>query len=296
MRRAARLWHSGAMMHRLVLPAPPLRPLVQMYGLSDHDHPQAERHVFLPEQTAHLTFFSGRSWTLGAGGQLTPVAQASLEGLVTVPAQLYSEGPVRALRADLYPWAARQLFGWSYPDPPLDLRSGAAGPEAARAARAISAALGARDDETALGLLDDWLCSLADQRGWTPGAGVRAAAQLYHSGGQRRVAELASGLGLSPRTLERQFVQEVGIGAKTLARLIRFEAAHNTLNFDPSTPLAALAYDLGFADQAHLTREFRALGGLTPGAFARFIEARSGAHAWPDPALNPRLLLPQLPD
>lgn len=292
------------MPRRLILPPPLLRPLVRVYWLLDESAPRAESHVFMPEHTAHLDFHAGRSWTLGKGKLLTPLPTATLSGLVTEPTSLVSEGPVRALRAELYPWAARQLFGWSYPDPTLDLPGGAAGSGAARTARGIAAALAARDDETAVGLLNGWLLALLAQSGREPGAGVRAAVQLYHGGGQLRVAELAQAQDLSPRTLERQFAQEVGIGAKTLGRLIRFETAHNTLAHDPQTPLAALAYDLGFSDQAHLTREFRNLGGLTPGTFARLSEGRSQ-----DPfrsegrshdlfrfaKVDPGLMLPRLP-
>jgi AraC-like DNA-binding protein len=283
------------MARRLILPSPALRPLVQFYSLFDENQARAEQHAFLPEQLAHLTFFSGRSWIMDRSGQLRLMPQATLEGLVTVPTQLYSEGPVRALRAELYPWAARHLFGWSYPDPALDLLAGAAGSAAAGTARAIRAALAACDDETALGLLNDWLLDLLVQSSWAPGAGVRAAVQLYHSGGQQRVTELAGELDVSVRTLERQFIQEVGIGAKTLARLIRFETAHNALVYNPQTPLAALASDLGFFDQAHLTREFRALGGMTPGTFARLSEARhETSEASEFQQNNPRYLLPQL--
>ena len=51
---------------------------------------------------------------------------------------------------------------------------------------------------------------------------------------------------------------------KTAARLIRFEAARARLG---TVPLARLAAEHGFADQAHLAREFRALGGAPPTAF-----------------------------
>ncbi|WP_110886841.1 helix-turn-helix domain-containing protein [Deinococcus yavapaiensis] len=291
------------MVRRLILPPPALRSLVQVYWLMDEHLSQAEQHVFLPEQLAHLTFSSGRSWVIGAGGVLTLLPPATLEGLVTAPTRLFSEGAVRTLRAELYPWAARQLFGWSYPDAALDLLAGAAGSGAARTARAIQAALVARDDEAALALLSDWLLALASGRqaaragrAWTAGEGVRAAVRLYHSGGQRRVAELASESELSPRTLERLFVQEVGVGAKTLARLIRFETAHNALAQGPQTPLVTLAHDLGFSDQAHLTREFRALGGLTPATFARLSDARNQKSAELDGSRHdPRVLLPPMP-
>ncbi|WP_407568682.1 helix-turn-helix domain-containing protein [Deinococcus altitudinis] len=291
------------MPRRLVLPSPTLRPLVQFYALLSGEAPRAEQHSFLPEHTAHLTFHTGNSWVLSPDGLMTPLPTATLDGLVTAPTALMSEGPVRALRAELYPWAARHLFGWSYPEAPLDLLGGAAGPRSSGAARKIQAALAAHDDEAALGLLDDWLLGLLAERVWTPGVGVRAAVQLYPADGMMvgepvRMADLAEELGVSPRTLERQFLQEVGIGAKTLSRLIRFETAYNTLSGAPQTPLASLAYEMGFADQAHLTREFRALSGLTPGHFARLAGARGqpefeGSDVLDD---NPRLLRPVLPD
>lgn len=286
------------MPRRMLVPAPALRPLVQMYRIVEGTTPHTERHMLLPEHTAHLIVHSGGTWVLGPGGIATPLPLATLSGLTLTPAPLLSGGPTRALWAELYPWAARQLLGWSYPDPPLDLGAGAGGPALALTVRAVSAALAAADWDTAVGLLEGWLLARAAQTARAAGPGVRAAVRLYHSVGQARVADLAAELGLSARTLERQFAQEVGIGAKSLARLIRFETAHNLLSDDPETPLATLAYDLGFSDQAHLTREFRALGGLTPGAYARLSRGRLALEpeGWlPDTSAD-KPLWPPLPE
>jgi|GEM_PF-485577 len=270
------VWQSRDMRppRRLLLPSPALRPLVQVYMVVDDHLPTGERHVSLPEHTAHLTFHAGRNWEVGADGLLVPMPQAQLSGLTLTPTHILSSGPVRAMRVELYPWAARQLFGWSFPDAPLDLSAGAAGPQVARMARAICSALSADDPETAIGLVDDWLLRLATERAQLAGPGVQAALLLYDTWGQQRVADLAQTLDVSARTLERQFQQEVGVAPKTLARLIRFEMSSIQLNRDPAMSLATLAYDMGFSDQAHLTREFRSLGGLTPGAFARMSELR----------------------
>lgn len=275
------VWQSRRMRppRRLLLPSPALRPLVQVYMVVDENLVSEERHVSLPEHTAHLTFHAGRNWEVGAGGLLTPMPQAQLSGLSLTPTQIVSSGPVRAMRVELYPWAARQLFGWSFPDAPLDLSAGAAGPQAAAMARAIGRALSADDPETALGLVDEWLLRLAADQTEMAGPGVQAALQLYDSWGQLRVADLAQTQDVSPRTLERQFQQEVGVGPKTLSRLIRFEMSSIVLNRDPAMSLATLAHDMGFSDQAHLTREFRSLGGLTPGAYARMSELRGQKEA-----------------
>jgi len=66
-----------------------------------------------------------------------------------------------------------------------------------------------------------------------PGIGIQAAQQIYHALGRVRVSDLAESLSVSPRTLERQFAQQVGVSAKTLARVVRFDAANNRIRLDP---------------------------------------------------------------
>ena len=178
-----------------------------------------------------------------------------------------SIGATRALGVELYPWAARQLFGWEFSVPNLDLSA-----QYPLLARAVSALLKLGAWDEARQLLEDWLLGLLSERGRELGTGARAAGALYGSLGQARIGALAEEFNLSPRQLERQFVQEVGVNAKTLARLIRFEEVHNRLWLDPQRSLAQLAYALGFADQAHLTREFRALSFMTPRSFGQFVQ------------------------
>jgi AraC-like DNA-binding protein len=52
---------------------------------------------------------------------------------------------------------------------------------------------------------------------------------------------------------------------KRFARIARVQAVLRRLATEPDADLAGLAAELGFADQAHLTREVRALAGTTPG-------------------------------
>ena len=76
------------------------------------------------------------------------------------------------------------------------------------------------------------------------------------------------------RQLRRRCHAAVGYGPKTLQRVLRFRRFVSRI--DAGLPsgqaahdLAALAVQVGYADQAHLTRECRALAGLTPAALAR---------------------------
>jgi AraC-like DNA-binding protein len=86
---------------------------------------------------------------------------------------------------------------------------------------------------------------------------VRAAASS-----EAPVEQLADGLGIGERQLRRRFTAAVGYGPKTLQRVLRFQRFLALAR--RGGDLAALAFEAGYADQAHLTRECRRLSGLTP--------------------------------
>ncbi len=71
--------------------------------------------------------------------------------------------------------------------------------------------------------------------------------------------------GWSERTLRRRCLAAFGYGPKTLERILRFRRFLR-LVADARTPLAVLAVEAGYADQAHLAREVRRLAGQSPSA------------------------------
>ncbi|WP_412495789.1 helix-turn-helix domain-containing protein [Shewanella chilikensis] len=74
---------------------------------------------------------------------------------------------------------------------------------------------------------------------------------------------------LGLRQIERHFQSWMGMTPKYYQRVIRVKEALEQLQLAPSTSLAELAADFGFADQAHMTREFRTLANITPKHYAR---------------------------
>lgn len=75
---------------------------------------------------------------------------------------------------------------------------------------------------------------------------------------------MATEVGWSRRHLTERFRAEYGLAPKVTARVLRFEQAVNRLKQRPTTRLADLAADLGYADQAHLTREWHSIAGCSP--------------------------------
>lgn len=98
---------------------------------------------------------------------------------------------------------------------------------------------------------------------------------LAKTGGQVRVSRLADRAGLSARQLQRRFLRDVGVTPKFYGRLTRFEAALAARIRQPEQTWAQIAAEAGYADEAHLSREARALSGTTPQTFAAKMEAIS---------------------
>lgn len=85
----------------------------------------------------------------------------------------------------------------------------------------------------------------------------------------RRVAQVCAEFAIAERTLQRLCARRIGLGPKWLIQRRRLqEAAAMLRNRATGFDLAAVAADLGYADQAHFIRDFQAVTGLTPGRFA----------------------------
>lgn len=93
------------------------------------------------------------------------------------------------------------------------------------------------------------------------------------------VPVLAEATGLSARQLERRFHAQTGLAPKELGRIVRLRRVIAAMQRDPRTNGAALALAHGFSDQAHFIRDFKALVGITPRAYAaEWVQSGFVAH------------------
>jgi AraC-like DNA-binding protein len=100
------------------------------------------------------------------------------------------------------------------------------------------------------------------------------------AGGDRRVDRLADEIGWSRGYFARLFAAEFGLQPKETARVVRFDRARRALadgtvsgNAERGSLVADIAARHGYADQAHLSREWRRLAGCTPGEWQREVLA-----------------------
>jgi AraC-like DNA-binding protein len=106
------------------------------------------------------------------------------------------------------------------------------------------------------------------ERGPRPSPEVGWAWQrLVATAGQVPIGRLADEVGWSHKHLIKRFRQQVGLRPKTAARLVRFDGVWQRLDGRRPLDWGLVARQAGYADQAHLVREFRQFTGTTPTAF-----------------------------
>ena len=187
-------------------------------------------------------------------------------GLTSAPALIRSDGGAHCLQIDFTPLGAYRFFGRPMHEfaermVPLDALSD---PTLA----GLRERLGAECSWTRRFAIAEAaiLARLAGAPG--PSCGVaHAYARIAGSGGAVRMAALAAELAWSRKHLAARFREEVGLTPKTVARIARFGRARAMAASGTAAGWADVAAACGYADQAHLVREYAALGGSTPGVW-----------------------------
>ncbi|MCP3105509.1 helix-turn-helix domain-containing protein [Myxococcus sp. K15C18031901] len=215
-------------------------------------------HRVLPDGCTDLIVHFPDASAIGRGGAPRLSLVGPMERFALVPLR---PGEV-SLGVRLHPGWALSLLGVS----PRELRGlNVPAEECDRAFRRLSQRL---ETSTSLAQAMSLLTEEFSHRGAvathapSPRA-ARALQALRATSGQVRMSVLARALGVSERTLHRDVLDEAGVAPKFLARVLRFQRALSDLRA-PGADLSDVAVVRGYADQAHLTREFRELAGVPP--------------------------------
>lgn len=92
---------------------------------------------------------------------------------------------------------------------------------------------------------------------------------IYKSNEFIRVKDIAQREVISERQVTRIFNNRVGVNAKTLMKIIRFQNAIKMINTKKTAKLVDIALEAGYYDQSHFIRDFYEFTGLTPSEHAK---------------------------
>ncbi|WP_258726994.1 AraC family transcriptional regulator [Cellulomonas sp. NS3] len=219
-----------------------LAPWVERFWSVTWDYAEPYRQLVVPTPNVHLTFRDGR---------------ATVTGVPTTHQHRVLEGRGSVLGVAFRPGWFRPLLGRAVStltDTTVD------------AADVLRCDVPDVTDPAALAELLRSVLPPPDPRSALAADAVAAVAT---DPGLVTVRDLAAHLSLSTRHLQRLFAEHVGAGPKWVIRLHRLREVTVRLDAGAEVRWAALAGELGYADQAHLTRDFRAMFGESPTRYAQ---------------------------
>lgn len=264
------------MLHQEFEPPEELRDAIKCFWYNTRDMEELESSFeVLPDGYAEIIFYFGSLSHIARNGDLQPLPSPFMMGLLNQPVVFDTKGPLEIIGIRCFPWTVFDLLG---------LPSGKGGVQIFE--HPIVQLQPVLNKCVEAGRIDEALAEvkqyLLDAR-----RGIAVESMLFKAGvamrkanGTMPVSQVAAAAHATVRTLERNFKQSSGYSVKDVSALMRFEQVRNRLWHFADSNLAGLAHELGYADQSHLSREFKRYSGTTPAAFAR--KARKGKQAVSD--------------
>ena len=261
------------MQHQEFEPPEELRDAIKCFWYNERDFGEHESSFeVVPDGYAELIFHFGDLSSVAYNGDLEPLPSPFLIGLLNQPIVFHTKNRLEIIGVRCFPWTVFDLLGLP------------AGNDGVRVVEHPIAQLQFTLEKwIQTGRIDEALAEVT-QYFLTARMGVSTDSMLFKAGvamrranGTLPVNQVAAAAHATVRTLERKFKQAAGHTVKDVSGLIRFEQVRNYLWQHPKVNLAGLAHELGYTDQAHLSREFKRYSGTTPAAFAR--KAKKGQPA-----------------
>ena len=235
-------------------PSAALRPFVDFHWIVrwDLDGQQPHEQKILPHPNVNLAFEESGSAVFGVDRKLfirRIRGHGKALGVRFRPGgfQPFWNAPVSRLTDRTIP--AAQVFGGA-------------------AAAAQEAIMRAPGDTAMVAHAEEFLTRVLPDRDPVAESVAEMVALITSDASLTRVDQLAAKSGLSVRALQRLFAEYVGVGPKWVMRRARLHEAAQRADSGDVADWAELAAELGYADQAHLTREFTALIGVPPSRYA----------------------------
>lgn len=251
------------MRYREIKPTPPLRSFVECFwtlegdGLIDQSPPER----ILPDGCVELILNFGDRFLQHVDGERTLQPRNFIVGQMTAPILISASGAVELLGIRFQPGGTRpflDLPAHEITDQLVELSALSVQFER----DLLDACEHAVTLDHRISAVDAFLTSRLGDGKFDPHL-LALASKIVARRGLVSVDQLASSAGVSSRQLERRFLQEVGLGPKLLARIVRFQQVFRAV--DRSNPAwAEVAIECGYYDQAHLIRDFNQFAQQTP--------------------------------
>ncbi|WP_316634370.1 AraC family transcriptional regulator [uncultured Flavobacterium sp.] len=233
------------------------------YDKSDFGKVESSFEI-MPDGYAEIVFHFGNPCSISIHGDFLPLPSPFIMDLLNQPAVLKTKGYLEIIGIRCFPWTVFDLLGLS----PSKKETSIVEHSIAQLQFRLNECIHTNKIDDAIALVQHYFLNLQSQ---TPLDKTlsKAAVAMRNANGNMSVGKVAAAAHATVRTLERKFKKSSAHTVKDVSALMRFEQVRNQLWINPDSNIAALAQDIGYTDQSHLSREFKRYSDTTPAAFAR---------------------------
>lgn len=213
-----------------------------------------------------ITVVGGSPGLFLRGEEWMPTPLSMVVGIRTEPVQLKTPGRSSVFGIRLYPETLLQLL--RRPVRELVNHTEAVEDVFGRGIADLTERLAlAPDNETRVAICNAFFFQLLPQ--WKPGQHylTEALRQARQLGATASAEVLSKKVFVGERQIQRAFSENIGITPKLYGRLSRFGLAAQMQLKNPGVSWTRVSHECGYADQAHLIREFKSFTGFNPKAF-----------------------------
>ncbi|MTI39208.1 AraC family transcriptional regulator [Fulvivirga lutimaris] len=247
-----------------IVPDAPLSRIIKSIWWIDSEGDAAiETQKIVPDGYPEFIIHLGDTFEINISGRWETQAKFLLAGQIRKHFHLRNTGVAKMLGIKFQPATVNRLFG-------LDMS------ELMDDVIAVDQTLGALYElATELSGCSDFSACKSHIEEWFDNRVIqpselnpvdKAVQELIATNGNVRLNQLYEELGVSERTLERQFKKVIGLSPKFYSRIIRFTYIFDQIK-QGKEPWLDITYDSGYYDQAHFIKNFKEFTGESPSAY-----------------------------
>jgi len=249
------------MKYQIIPPSEPLKPFVSYYWILETEKLVHETERIIPAGYMQLIFYRSDRAFSHTGKEWQP--RTFIGGQTNTYSELTLSGTIQMIAVTFRPYGAKAFFNFPMLDSlnrtiPVDCLGDKELEELE------DKIMNTQETHTCILLIEEFLLKRMSTDQDPYFKRLQSSLLLANMQPETGTSELASASCFSPKQYKRIFNDYIGINPKEFLRILRFQRALHILHNHPAILFADLAFQAGYYDQAHLTKEFKLFSGYTP--------------------------------